>query len=205
MDRDNINFINIESTYYLAPDKKGYKGYVILREALKKSDKVGIAKVIISTKEYLAAVSTLDDALVLHLLHYHDEIRDLSEFNIPTNDLKKYKVTTKEIDIAKQLISSMTEKWKPEKYKDEYKEAVAKWVKAKVKHLPGSKMKQRSATPKTANTVNFFDLLKKSLDESKLSSKTNSVKKKTKTKTHIAHSKVTHKKALHKRTSSAKH
>ena len=93
IDADNIELLNIEKTYYVVPGKKGEKGYVILREALDKSKKVGIAKVIISTKEYLAALATYKNALVLYLLHYPDEIRSLSEFNIPSADLKKYKIT----------------------------------------------------------------------------------------------------------------
>ncbi len=167
VDKDNLNFINIENTYYLVPDKKGEKGYVILREALNKSNKVGIAKVIISTKEYLAAVATYKDALVLYLLHYSDEIRNLDQFDIPAEDMKKYKVTPKEVEIAKKLITSMSAKWKPEKYSDEYKEAVGEWVAAKVKNKPETKMKSRAANPKTTNGVNFVDLLKQSLSSSK--------------------------------------
>ena len=107
---ESIDFINVSKTYYLAPDKKGEKGYVILRETLKKQKLIAIAKVIISTKEYVAAVACYKDALVLYLSKYHEEIRSLSELNIPENDLKKYKVTTKEVDAATQLVKSMTKK-----------------------------------------------------------------------------------------------
>lgn len=169
IDKKNISYVNVEQTYYLVPDKKGEKGYVILREALKDTNKIGIAKVIISTKEYLAAVSTYENALVLYLLHYHDEIRDLDQFNIPHEDFKKYKVNNKEIEIAKKLINAMTGKWKPEKYKDEYKEAVKKWVTSKLRHLPAAHMPSRSVTKAaaTGKMINFVDLLKKSLETSK--------------------------------------
>lgn len=171
VDKDSIDFVNIEGTYYLSPDKKGEKGYVILREALKSTKKIGIAKVIISTKEYLAAVATYEDALVLYLLHYENEIRDLAEIKIPTADMKKYNVTAKELDIAKKLIGSMSAKWKPKEFKDEYKEAVEKWAEAKIKHLPEAKMAQRSKAQHEAKMVNFVDLLKKSLESSKSSGK----------------------------------
>ena len=179
IDKDNLNFINIESTYYLVPDKRGEKGYVILREALNDSNKIGIAKVIISTKEYLAAIATFENALVLHLLHYQDEMRSLSEFNIPSDDIKKYKVSTKELAIAEKLISSMTVKWKPQKYKDEYKEAVEKWVNAKIKHLPQAEMKSRARASlrSTSNVINFVDLLRKSLEGSKVKNKVKTTKK----------------------------
>lgn len=167
IDKKNISLINVEQTYYLVPDKRGDKGYVILREALEQTNKVGIAKVIISTKEYLAAVSTYENALVLHLLHYDNEIRKLSEFNIPSNDIKKYKVVSKEIEVAKKLINSMTEKWKPEQFKDEYKLAVQKWADEKIHHLPETHMVARSRAAKPTKVVNFVDLLKKSLESSK--------------------------------------
>lgn len=175
IDKNNISFIDIEHSYYLVPDKMGEKGYVILREALKSSNKVGIAKVIISTKEYLAAVSPFEDALILYLLHYDDEVRKLSEFDLPT-DLKKYKVTHAEIDIAKKLIQSMTAKWKPAKFKDDYKDAVEKWVEEKIKKLPTTKMPARSHAKAPTNMVNFIDLLKKSLKDNK-PKKTNGKKK----------------------------
>lgn len=173
VDQDHLNFINIDNTYYITPDKKGDKGYVILREALKSSKKVGIAKVIISTKEYLAAVSIYDEALVLYLLHYDDQIRSLSELEVPSDDIKKYKVTKTEIEVAKKLIATMTHKWRPEKYVDEYKQAVEKWVSNKIHHLPVKKMQARSQAKK-GNVINFVDLLKQSVKESAKSKKSKS-------------------------------
>jgi len=163
IDKSEIDYINVERTFYLAPDKKGDKGYVILREALNDSKKIGIAKVIISTKEYLAAVATYENAIVLYTLHYNDEIRQPDEFDLPTENLKQYKVTEKEIEIAKQLIHSMTSKWRPENYKDEYREAVQNWVDDKLNNHPMTKMKKRGVAAPKGNVVNFVDLLKKSL------------------------------------------
>lgn len=163
VDKDSINFIDINKTYYLLPDKKGEKGYVILREALKDTKKIGIAKVIISTKEYIGAIANYKGALVLYLLRYQHEIKPLSEFDFPSENLKEHKVTVKEIDIAKQLIKSMSAKWKPEKYKDEYQEAVHQWAKEKIKQKPVSKMASRSKGASLPKTADFIDLLKKSL------------------------------------------
>lgn len=163
INKDDLDVVTIENTYYLIPDKKGEKGYVILREALRETNKIGIAKIIISTKEYLAAVMPYEKALIVCLLRYDNEIRKLSEFDVPDKELKAYKVSTKEIDIARQLIKSMTSKWKPEKYGDEYQEAVHKWVEETVKDLPQTPMKQRKHGSETQTPVNFVDLLKKSL------------------------------------------
>lgn len=166
VNKKDINFIDVQKTYFLVPDKNGEKGYVILREALNKTNKIGIAKVIISTKEYLAAVAVYENALVLYLLHYHDDLRPVSEFNLPSEDLKKYKVTKKEIDISKQLIQSMSKKWKPQIYKDEYKEAVHKWAEEKSKKMPHTTMKPRAHIA-AGKVINFVDLLKKSLKDTK--------------------------------------
>lgn len=166
--KENIDFIDIDKTYYLVPEKNGDKGYVILREALNNTGVVGIAKVIISTNEYLAAVSTYKNALVLYLLRYQENIRPLDELDIPSADLKKYKANTKEIQAAALLIKSMTEKWNPKKYKDEYEDAVHKWAEHKIKHKPGVVMHQRATVNgfKTKN-ADFIDLLRKSLKTSK--------------------------------------
>lgn len=166
INKNNIDFVNVEKTYYLLPDKKGEKGYVILRQALKESNKIGIAKVIISTKEYLAAIAYYNNALVLYLLRYQNEIKPLSDFDLPPEDIKKSKVTAKEVTIAKQLIDTMTTKWKPEQYKDEYEEAVHKWAEQKIKHLPVKKMHQRITREKMP-AANMIDLLRKSLVKSK--------------------------------------
>jgi DNA end-binding protein Ku len=162
--RDSINFVNVAKTYYLVPDKKGDKGYVILREALKESAKIGIAKVIISTKEYVAAVDCYENALVLYLLNYPEEIKSLADFSIPSEDLKKSKVSAKEIQIAKQLIKSMSAKWQPAKYKNEYAKLVHQWAEKKIKNkvIRKPKNERKISTP---NVVDFMDLLKQSLGQ----------------------------------------
>jgi DNA end-binding protein Ku len=165
IDAKDLNVLSIENIYYLVPDKNGQKGYVILRESLAESNKIGIAKVIISTKEYLAAIMPYEKALVLCLLKYDKEMRKPEDFDLPVKDIKSYKINKKEIDIAKQLIKSMSSKWKPEKYVDEYQKAVHKWVEESANKLPHTAMKQR-AHAKTSNVVNFVDLLKKSLASS---------------------------------------
>lgn len=165
IDEKELNFLTIANVYYLVPDKNGQKGYVILRESLAETKKIGIAKVIISTKEYLAAIIPYEKALVLCLLKYDKEVRKLDEFDLPVKELKAYKINKKEIDVAKQLIKSMSSKWKPEKYVDEYQKAVHKWVEESANKLPHTTMKQRPHA-KASNVVNFVDLLKKSLASS---------------------------------------
>lgn len=176
IDKKDLNILKIENVYYLVPDKNGEKGYVILRDSLKTTNKLGIAKVIISTKEYLAAVMPFENALVLFLLKYDNELRKFSEFNFPEKDHKAYKISKKEMEIAKKLIKSMSSKWDAKKYVDEYQLAIHQWTEEAAKHLPHTTMKQR--VHPSPDTINFVDLLKKSL-ASKPKKKTSHVVKHT--------------------------
>jgi DNA end-binding protein Ku len=166
INKTEFNLLSIEKNYYLVPDEKGKgnKGYVILREALKDTHKIGIARVIISTKEYLSAIIPEGDALILSLLKYDKELRKPSEFPLPDKEPDFYKITPKEIKLAKELIKSMSGKWKPEKYIDEYQSAIHRWVEETVNKLPHKTTKQ-PAKRQPSNVINFMDLLKKSLVE----------------------------------------
>lgn len=166
---DIQNFINkkdldpvyIDNFYYIIPDKKGNKGYVLLREALEKTRKIGIAKVILTTKEHLAAVLPYGKALLLCLLKYSDELNKISEFPIPDKELRTYKISKKEILMAEKLVQSMSSAWKPEKYSDDYQTALHKWLEEAINHLPHENKKKK--TRAVDATANFVDLLKKSL------------------------------------------
>lgn len=164
INKSDFDILSITKNYYVVPNEKnkGNKGYVILREALKETNKIGIAKVIISTKEYIAAIIPHDEIIVLSLLKYDIEIRKPSEFTLPDKPLNYYKINKKEMDIAKQLIKSMTAKWHPEKYIDEYQASIHKWVDETVHKLPHAKTKTKKQLA-ASNVINFVDLLKKSL------------------------------------------
>lgn len=196
IEKKDLNLLTLENVYYIVPDKNGEKGYVILRDALEETGKAGIAKVIISTKEYLAAVFPQDNALMLCLLHYDDEIRKPSEFDLPLKDHAKYKVSAKEIDVAKQLIKSMTAKWHPEKYVDEYQQSIHQWVDESVHNLPHTQKTKGKTAKKAKPVVNFVDLLKKSL----AASGNKKSKKKAPVKTHTLRKhkgKAAHHRTLH--------
>lgn len=165
VDKKELNILTIDRNYYAVPNKGGDKGYVILRDALRQANKIGIAKVIISTKEYLAAVVPYENALVISLLKYDNEVKKLSEFDFPAKELKAYKVNKKEIEMAKKLIHSMSSKWHPEKYKDEYQKALHTWVEQSANKLPHTITKHRAHA--RSNVVNFVDLLRKSLSTNK--------------------------------------
>ena len=160
---DELNSIIIMNSYYLVPGKGGDKGYVILREALKNTKTIGIAKVIISTKEYLAAVMPYEGALMLCLMRYADETRDIASLELPKKKISEYRINKKEMEMANKLIKSMMSKWQPKKFKDEYQLAIHKWVEEIVKHMPHTITKKKRSTH-AARAVDFVDLLRKSLE-----------------------------------------
>lgn len=163
--RENIDIVDYALPYYLVPDKKGEKGYLLLLEVLKKTNRVGIAKVIIHSHERLAAIMPYKGALILELLRYHQEIREPNEFSIPEENTKKYKITASELKVAEQLVNAMATSWKPSSYKNEYQLTLKNWLKEREKkQKPMIKMTSR-ANLKEGNIVNFVDLLKKSMQQ----------------------------------------
>ncbi len=163
VDEHEISPIYYETPYYLAPDKKGDKGYALLREALKRTRKIGIARVVIRTREYLSALRVEGDALCLDLLRFHQEIREAPE-DLPSSRLKQLDISTRDVDMAIQLIDSMGGKWNPREYKDQYKAALLKWIEKKAKS--GGVTPPEPDEPleeDVGRIINITDLLQKSL------------------------------------------
>lgn len=121
---DEINPMFFSKPYYMEPGKGGDKAYALLREVLSGTRKVGIAKVVIKTRQHLAAVKAQGDALVLELMHFSGEIIESDELHVPG----EVKLAKKESDMARQLVESMTGKWNPDTYKDDYKEALMELI-----------------------------------------------------------------------------
>src|SRR5882724_10325969 len=158
---DEIDPIFFYKPYYLEPQKGGDKAYALLRDALKDSKKVGVAKVVIKTREYLAGVQPEDGALVLELMHFADELADTSKLHIP----KKVEVGKREMTMAKSLIDSMSSKWNPEKYKDDYREALMEVIEEKVE-AGGKEIEEKPRkAPKPTKVIDLVSVLQKSLEE----------------------------------------
>jgi DNA end-binding protein Ku len=128
VDLDEIDPMYFYKPYYLEPQKGGDKAYVLLREALADGKKVGIAKVVIKTRQYLAGVKALKHALVLELMHFADELLDAEKLNVP----KRVEVGKREKEMAEALVKNMSSKWNPEKYKDDYRDALMEVIEEKV-------------------------------------------------------------------------
>jgi DNA end-binding protein Ku len=161
VDQEQIDPMFFYKPYFLEPQKGGDKAYVLLRDALKESNKVGIAKVVIKTRQYLAGVKPEDGALVLELMHFADELADPGKLHVP----KKTEVGKREINMAKSLIDSMSSKWDPEKYKDDYREALMDVIEEKVE-AGGKEIKEKpKKAPKPTKVIDLVSVLQKSLDQ----------------------------------------
>ncbi|WP_092052528.1 non-homologous end joining protein Ku [Planctomicrobium piriforme] len=161
----DVQGVYFDKPYYVVPGKGGEKGYVLLREAMQASGKTGIARVVIRSKQYLSALSADGDALVLNLLRFEQDVVPVSEFDVPGQDLKKYKVTAKEVELAKQLVSGMTSKWNPGDYHDDYREALLEVIEGKISsgHLEPVAASSKTGKSATRKTINFMDVLKRSV------------------------------------------
>jgi len=158
-----IDPMYFDKPYYLEPEKRGRHAYALLREALKASGKVGIAKVVIRSREHLAALKPSGEALVLELMHFADEIVDATSLELPAPE----KPAENEMKVAQMLIDTMTQAFDPEHFRDTYREELLAMIEARAagKEAP----KSEEPAPVRDNVVNLMDVLQKSLEQSRQS------------------------------------
>jgi DNA end-binding protein Ku len=163
-----MDFVNLEEMdpiffdkpYYLEPEKRGEKAYALLREALKKSGKVGVAKVVIKTRQHLASVKPEKNLLVLELMHFAEEIIDTSELKVPASP----NIGAKELEMAMDLVKKMSDKWEPNKYQDDYRHALMEVIQEKVE-TGGKTAPAKGSAKKPTNVVDLVSVLQKSLEQ----------------------------------------
>jgi DNA end-binding protein Ku len=173
VDLAEIEPIYFETPYYLGPGKRGEKAYALLRDAMAKAGKAGIATVVIRTKQYLAALIPQDEALMLNTLRYYKELKQPEELEIPEK-LKGHKPTSKELDMALRLIEDMADEWQPEKHHDTYHEDLLKRVEEKVKAGQTEEItapEKEAKAAKGADVIDLMSLLKKSVEGKKTTQK----------------------------------
>jgi DNA end-binding protein Ku len=166
VDAGQVPLIYYEQPYYLAPGKGGDKVYALLRETLREVGKIGIANVVIRVKQHLAALVCVGDTIVLNTLRFPDEIRPTDELKIPGEDSKAAQVSEKELQMAKALVEGMSEKWKPQKYHDTYREDVMAMIKKKIaaNQTKTITMPEPEADkPAKSNVIDLVSLLQASL------------------------------------------
>ena len=177
VDQEEIDPMFFYKPYYLEPQKGGDKAYALLRDALEDSKKVGIAKVVIKTRQYLAGVKPEDGVLVLELMHFADELLETEKLYVP----KKVEVGKREMNMAKSLIDSMSSKWNPQKYRDDYREALREVIEEKVE-AGGKEIEEKpKKAPKPTKVIDLVSVLRKSLEQ------TGAAKKKSTAKSRVKH------------------
>jgi len=167
VERDAISPMYFEKPYFLIPGKKAEKGYVLLRETLKSTSRIGIGKVVIRTRQYLAALMPQGDALLLNLMRFPQELVPPDQFELPTDKPAQYRVSALELKMAAQLIESMSTDWKPADYRDDFRDQLHKFVERRIARASGGKRRAAEhaepRAPSASNVVDFMALLKKSL------------------------------------------
>lgn len=167
VDAAEVPLTYYEHPYYLLPGKGGDKVYALLRETLRKSGKIGIASVVIRTRQHLCALVCIGKAIVLNTLRFADEIREMDDLELPGATLKAAGISDKELKMALSLVEGMSEAWQPDQYRDTYRDDVLALVKKKIKAKqtktitapePDSEEK-----PESSNVIDLVALLQQSL------------------------------------------
>ena len=184
---DEIPFVYLDRPYYLAPIGKGAKVYALLRETLLSTRRIGLARVVIQTKQHLAALVPVGPALVLNLLRWGADIKPWTDLNLPAEGSKTAGLSDAELKMAAQLVGDMTKPFKPDDYRDSFKDEVMALVRRKVDSGDTKAVVQPEAgeaPAKSADIIDLTELLKRSLKAGgasapdKASAKTAPVKKK---------------------------
>jgi DNA end-binding protein Ku len=156
-----IDPVYFDKPYYLEPQKGGERAYALMRDALAQSKKVGIAKVVLKSREHLAAVKSVGDMLTLQTMRFSHEIVDAGSLNLPA----KAEISKKEMDLANTLIDSMSDKFDPNRYKDDYYDKVLGIIQMKVAGVSPEVPALKGPGP--AKVVDLMEILKQSLTETK--------------------------------------
>jgi len=158
-----------DKPYVLEPAAKAEKGYVLLRDVLARTGKAGIGRVVIRTREYLAAVLPREGALVMLVLRFAQELVDPEEYRLPEGKSGKWKISEREVEMAEQLISSMSGEWDPEQFKDDFRLRLQKVIEDRVrsKSVVQDEDHEDERPPEGAatNVIDFAELLKRSLEK----------------------------------------
>jgi DNA end-binding protein Ku len=164
---DEIPFVYLDRPYYLAPIAKGAKVYALLRETLAKTRRIGVARVVIQTKQHLAALVSVGPVLVLNLLRWGADIKPFTDLNLPADGSKAAGLSEAELKMAAQLVDDMSRPFKPEDYRDSFKDEVMALVRRKAESGETEAVVQPEpageGASKSADVIDLADLLKRSL------------------------------------------
>jgi DNA end-binding protein Ku len=171
---DEIDDRFFDTSYYVVPGKGGTRGYAVLREAIRESGRVGVGRIVLRESQHLVALGVVDKALVLTVMRFADELVDVDRYTFPTAK----DVRPKELEMARKLVESLAEEWKPEKYMDDYRANLMRIIKAKMKGKEPKLVGEKE--PHRGEVVDLMERLRESLEgraQSRPRAKTSRAKK----------------------------
>lgn len=185
VEEDEIPITYFEKPYYLEPTKSGRKSYALLREALQKSRRVGIAKIVIRTRQRLAAVMVEGEAIMLEIMRFPYEIRSPQRLNLP--DKEEVKLNPREVEMAVELVERMSADFNPKKYHDTYHDDLLKTIQRKIRQGETEEIQtpaeeEEKQIRARGAVVDLMPLLMKSLEQKRKASSESSSKKKTRSR-----------------------
>ena len=168
VDSSEIDIAFFDTPYYTEPAKMGRKAYALLRETLKRTQKVGVAKIVIRERQHLCAVVVDGPALLAYTLRWPYQLRGASDLDLPGDDLVALNVSPQEMSRAEQLVNAMTSSWEPEQYRDTYRDDLLALIGRKVKSGEGEELPEPPKPEvRATNVVDLSALLKQSVEQRK--------------------------------------
>jgi DNA end-binding protein Ku len=159
-----------DKPYYLQPDKKARKSYALLREVMRRTGKYGIGKIVLRSRQYIAAVFPEGDVIVVNLLRYPYELRDASTLDLPEQNEKSMGMSDGEIRMAERLVESMVDEWNPQKYHDTYRDDIMQMIQHRIDTgQTAESTEPMPSAPRPTKVVDIMDLLKRSVEQAEKS------------------------------------
>jgi len=171
VDLKEIDPMFFERPYYIIPQAGGEKGYVLLCEVLKRSNRAAIAKIVLHTVQHLVAIIPREDYLILEILRFASEVKEASDAQLLEPTVREVKVSPREISIAEQLVDGMSGDWNPRQYHDTYRDDLMRLIKIKIKRGATAAVEEVELAGEdefATNVIDFTALLKKSLSAAKM-------------------------------------
>jgi DNA end-binding protein Ku len=164
VDGGDIDITYYDTPYYTEPAKAGKRAYALLRETIKRSGKVGVARIVIRERQHLCAVLADGPVILAYTLRWPYQLREPADLDLPSEDLDELAVTEQELKMAEQLVEAMVGEWRPEQYRDTYRDDVLKMIDEKAKG--GKVTTRKEAKPQEgAEVVDIMSLLRRSVEE----------------------------------------
>ncbi len=163
VDASEIDPAYFDKPYYLEPAARSEKVYALLREALVRTKKIGIATVVIRSKEYLAALIPHEKLLLLNVMRWPHELRDPNELKLPERDLKKLKISEAELKMAERLVEDLGAGWDPTQFKDQYHDELLAFIQKKAEKGEAAAIAEAPKAEKKEAPADIMALLKASV------------------------------------------